>query len=345
MDTKIIFRIQKLLALANDGRGNEEEANSAMAKAHEIMSQHNLTMATIAATGKKEGGEARSKESMDGQAMFDYQRDLMTVIAETNYCYVSIIYKYTKRGNKGAGYRLIGTESNVATAKHMFEYLMQTINRLVMEEIDNDYRKRMSRWAISWCTGCAERLRERIKDRHDKYLADQKKKAKEAERASRHPASASRGALVVVMEDYASKEADFNNDFKNGWEPGTTAANRIKCEAEVVAKQKERFAKAKEEGFSDEVAKAFAENWWSFATPQAAADWMKPEEEIELTLTEAQKEKQQKRWEREDKTERNRRNRELNKRDWSAHDKGKEAGSRIGLDAQLDKSADRKSIK
>lgn len=340
MDTKIILRIQKLLALANDGRGNEEEAHSAMAKAHAIMAEHNLTMATIAATSKKEG-EARSKESMDGQAMFDYQRDLMAVIAETNYCYVSILYTYTKRGAKGAGYRLIGTESNVATAKAMFEYLMQTINRLVMNEINNDYRKRMSRWAISWCTGCAERLRERIAERHNNYLAEQKKKAQEAERASKHPASPSHGALVVVMEDYAQKEKDLNNDFRNGWEPGTTATNRIAREVRAKEREAERFYLAKEKGFSDDVAKCFATYDW-LKNPQEAFDFLFKENE---EMTEDEKEKQRKRWEREDRTERNRRNRELNKRDWSAHGKGKEAGSKIGLDTQIGKSAGLKSIK
>lgn len=340
MDIKIILRIQKLLALANDTRGNEEEANSAMEKAHAIMAEHNLTMATIAATGKKEG-EARSKESMDGQAMFDYQRDLMAVIAETNYCYVSVIQKYTKRGAKGAGYRLIGTESNVATAKAMFEYLMQTINRLVMNEIDNDYRRRMSRWAISWCTGCAERLRERITERHNNYLAEQKRKAKEAEAASRHPSSASRNALVVIMEDYAKKEVDLNNDFRNGWEPGTTVANRVKLEAQRKERKDKRWTKAKAEGFSDEVARVFSEMFHSFSTPEEAAEWLKPE----APMSEEEKAKQEKRWEREDKRERTRSNREFNKRDWAAHNKGSEAGSKIGLDAQIGKSAGLKSIK
>jgi hypothetical protein len=77
MENKLIQRIQKLLALAAEGSGaSEAEANSAMEKAQAIMNEHNLTLATIAATGGK-GSEARAKEAMDGQAMFDYQRNLM----------------------------------------------------------------------------------------------------------------------------------------------------------------------------------------------------------------------------------------------------------------------------
>lgn len=334
MDIQVIARIQKLLALANDAGATEAEANLAMEKAHAIMSEHNLSMATIAATGKKEG-EARAKDEMDGQAMFDYQRDLMAVIAETNYCYVSVLYKYTSRGNKGRGYTLIGTESNVATAKIMFEYLMQTINRLVMKEIDNDYRKRMSRWAISWCSGCAKRLEERLRERHENYLREQKKKAKEAEAASRHPASASHGALVVVMEDYQQKEKDLNADFRNGLEPGTTAANRIKREAEEKERKQRKFKEAKEAGYDDQVASAYSEYY--FDNLQAAFDWCYPDEE--------KKKKNEKYWERFDRKEETRKRNELRKRDWSAYGKGKDAGSKIGLDAQVSKSDPIKSIK
>lgn len=338
MDKSIILRIQKLLALGAEGSGaSEAEANSAMEKAHAIMSEHNLTVATIQATGEK-GSETRKKEGMDGQAMFDYQRDLMARIAEANYCYVSIIYKYTKRGAKGAGYQLIGTESNVATSKVMFEYLMQTINRLVMDEIGNDYRKRMSRWAISWCTGCANRLGERIMERHQNYLAEQKKKAKEAETAARHPSSPSHGALVVVMEDYARKEADLNADFRNGLEPGTTAARREEREASAIQLKQQKFAKAVASGFDHKVAEAFAE--YFFKTIQDAHDWVYPKPQ-----SAAEKEKDEKRWEREDRKEKNRRDKEMNKRNWTAYGKGSEAGSKIGLDAQVSKAADRKAIK
>lgn len=333
MDKAIILRIQKLLALAAEGSGaSEAEANSAMEKAHAIMSEHNLTMATIAATGEK-GTENRTKEGLDGQAMFDYQRDLMNTIAETNYCYVSVIYSYKGKGQRGKGYQLIGSESNVMTTKVMFEYLMQTINRLVMIEINNDYRQRMSRAAISWCTGCANRLRDRIKERHEDYLREQKRKAEEAKKASQHPASASHGALVVVMKDYAHKEADLNNDFRNSWEPGTTAKRRAEREAARKEQHDKKYAQAKAEGYDDKVAKAFADYYFDNLTE--AYNWVHG----------LKQEKNQKYWEREYRKERTRERREASKRDWSAYHKGSEAGDKIGLDAQVAKGSATKSIK
>lgn len=338
MDKSIIFRIQKLLALANDGGATEAEASLAMEKAQAIMAEHNLTMATIAATGEK-GQENRTKEGLDGQAMYDYQRDLMAAIADTNYCYVNVIYRGSRRGVRGVGYQIIGTESNVATAKIMFEYLMQTINRLVMIEIGNDYRQRMSRYAMSWCAGCSSRLIDRIRERHSNYLAEQKKKAEQEKKQAQHPASASHGALVVVMEDYQQKERDLNNDFRNGWEPGTTAKKRDERDARLKKAHDDKYAKAIAAGYDKEVAEAYAEYY--FDSLEAAHEWVHPK-----PMTEEEKAKQEREWEREGRKERKRQEREFNKRNWSAYHKGSEAGSSIGLDAQLSTGSSKtKSIK
>jgi hypothetical protein len=337
MELAVIFRIQKLLALANDKGATEAEANLAMEKAQAIMSEHNLTMATIAATGEK-GQESRTKEGLDGQALFDYQRDLMNAIAATNYCYVSVLYKHTRRGSRGAGYRLIGTESNVASAKIMFEYLMQTINRLVMQEINNDYRQRMSRYAISWCTGCASRLRERIEKRHDDFLKEQARQAEEQRRQAQHPASASHGALIVVMEDYAQKERDLNDDYRNGWEPGTTAANRTKQEAQRKAAYEKKYAAAIAKGFDHKTSDAYAQYY--FESMEAAHKWAHPEKK-----TAEEQAKDDAYWEREYRKERNRQRREESKRNWTAYAKGQDAGDSISLNRQVDKGTATKSIK
>ncbi len=340
MDKSIINRIQKLLALAaKDSGATESEANSAMEKAQAIMSEHNLTMATIAATGKA-GTEARTKEGLDGQAMFDYQRDLMSAIAETNYCYVSIIYSHKGRSTKAIGYRLIGTESNVMTTKVMFEYLMQTINRLVLIEVNNDYRQRMSRYAISWCTGCANRLRDRIKERHDNYLADQKKEADQTRKAAQHPASPSHGALVVVMEDYAQKERDLNEDFRMGREPGATARLRSERDAKEKERRQKKIAEALAAGFSQEVAEAFA--GYLFDSLQEAHDWVHG---IEKEKTEAEKAKEAKEDERWYRRQQSREEKALAKRDWSAYAKGSNAGSSISLDRQVGQDQAVKQIK
>lgn len=330
----IIYRLQKLLALAAEGSGaTEAEAQSAMEKAQAIMAEHNLTMATIAATGEK-GSEQRAKEGLDGQAMYDYQRKLMRIIADVNYVYVSILYSYKRRGQRAIGYTLIGTESNVATVKIMFEYLMQTINRLVLAEVNGDYRQRCSRYALSWCLGCAERLGERIQKRHNDFISEQKKKAEEARKASQHPASPSHGALIVVMEDYQQKERDLNNDFRNGWAPGTTEKDRKKREEQFAQTRANKMAKAKAEGFDDKVAEAFAEYY--FETAQEAYDWVHG----------LNQEKNEEYWKKFYDRERKRQAREDAKRDWGAYGKGSKAGDSISLDAQLSKgSSSTKSIK
>lgn len=330
MDMKVIDRINKLLALAKDSGATEAEALLAMEKAQAIMDEHNLTMAEL---GSGEGGQ-RSKEGFDGQAMFEYQRNMMAVIAEVNYCYVAVLYSYKTRGRRAIGYRLIGQQANVASTRVMFEYLANTIDRLVRDFNGGDYKLRMSRSSISWCAGCAERLCERIKERHENFIAEQKKEADAKKRAAQHPASPSHGALVVVMEDYAQKERDLNNDFKHGWEPGTTERERLSRELRHKEQREKKIAKALAAGFDNRVAEAFAEYY--FESLQEAYDWVhgvqKPMTEEERRKAEKEEERMRRRW-------RNEHNREMAKKDWNAYGKGKEAGAKISLNPQVSKGS------
>lgn len=338
MDMKVIDRINKLLNLAKDSGATEAEALLAMEKAQAIMNEHNLTMAELGS----EKGDKRSKEGFDGQAMFEYQRDMMAVIAEVNYCYAAVLYSYKSRGRRAIGYRLIGQQANVASTRVMFEYLANTIDRLVREFNGGDYKLRMSRSSISWCAGCAERLCERIKERHENFIAEQKKEAEAKKRAAQHPASPSHGALVVVMEDYAQKERDLNDDFRNGLEPGTTARNRIERELRNKEMTNRKKAEALAAGFDQATADAYAEYY--FSSLQEAHDWVhgvqKPMTEKDRKKAEKEDERMRRRW-------RNEHNREMAKKDWNAYGKGKEAGARISLNPQVSKgsSLDLKKIK
>lgn len=47
MEDKIINRIKKMLALANDAAAAEGERDNAMRMAYNLLAKHNLTMATV----------------------------------------------------------------------------------------------------------------------------------------------------------------------------------------------------------------------------------------------------------------------------------------------------------
>lgn len=327
MTDKTILRITKLLALARDGGATQAEAELAMAKAQELMADNNLSMATLeASTGL--GQEARTRESTDKRAMYKWQRDLMATIAEVNFCHASIRQEWNGRTHKPAGYDLIGRESNVVATTRMFEYLLQTIARLVMAEVGGDRTQHLSRSAMSFREGCAERLCARLQERHSKWMREQAAKA----RSARSTAPAGSQALVVVMEDWAQQESDLNDDLRFGYAPGTTAANRAKSQAQWAAaseKRRQQRAALVAQGIPEDVA-----NWMSYGYLQKEAE--AKVREAGKTETEAQARRRQEREAREWERYKNRQWRDAARRDSGAYRRGQEHGSRIGLDDQVD---------
>lgn len=243
VDQKIIDRIQKLLSLARDGGATEGEADNAMKIAERIMLDNNLSMAQIEMNGGA-ATEKRLKEQTKGKANYRWQRWIMAAIAEANFCHLLVLTgrRRNRHGSReiSLGYEIIGRQSNVAGAYHMYDYLLATCARLRAE-----YEMRPGRTkedGALFVEGLANRLAERVIDRHQELLAKQKAEAeaqrREAAARASHPGAAPSGtALVVVMADYAQSEADANRELEMGLEPGTLARQRAEREAAAATRQ------------------------------------------------------------------------------------------------------------
>ena len=118
----IIDKLRKLLALGDTSRGaTEAEAQAAMAKAHELLAAHNLTMADIEAPGGKIEEVIQDEIST---TMKDSWRDIVwTAVGKTFFCFVAK-YVGTKR------MAIIGRPADVAATKMMAKYLTETAERL-----------------------------------------------------------------------------------------------------------------------------------------------------------------------------------------------------------------------
>lgn len=191
---RVIDRVQKLLTRSKTSRGNSEsEAETAMRLAQDLMSKYNLDMAEIeAASTNKETAAERVKEETKGRAMYKWQRQLAKYVAEANFCYHIIKSGYTwvprhwsdEEPVEGAGlysrfngvvpegikyvagrnkltiaHVFVGRKANVITAQLMYNYLTQAIEDAV--PVENN-AQRLSRSAMSWKEGCADRLCERL---------------------------------------------------------------------------------------------------------------------------------------------------------------------------------------
>lgn len=339
---KVIARVQKLMNLADTSKNpNEEEAASAARMAQDLMAKYNLDMATIEANGdvtttSAQGGK-REKTKMEGRAMYRWQRELMAEVAKANFCYHWVSYRwqapqqkwsetpkegfeyswgetgpngeqYVKQGKwtKIPYHVLVGREVNVLSARLMFDYLCQTIERLV--PIENN-AQRLSKWAMSWKEGCSDRVITRLMDRR---IAQEREQAQAAQQAQ-----ASGGTALVLLTDYSQAEREANYELAYGYEPGT------------LAKQRQEWADGAEQRRveAERAAQELAEQLANM-TPKERERY-----ERELAKEQEKARKEQERWEQ---RERTRRQQEAQRLDWSAYRSGQRAGDSVGLDTQVE---------
>jgi len=245
---KIAEKIKKLLALAK-GNTTEGEAEAAMAKVQELLASYNLTLAEVeshSAAKKSEANATRTQDKVEKAAMYEYQRKLMARIAECHFCLYWTSY-YTKVGKSGRIIKtyyhvVIGREANVITTKLMFEYLNRTIEKLSSEHYPVPYN--LSRSAISWKEGCADRLRIRLMERKVEQDIMNEEKVQKAK-------AADPDCHLPVLVDFRKDETYQNYDFAYGREPGTTARMvaearaKRETEPEVEETEAERIKREK----------------------------------------------------------------------------------------------------
>lgn len=235
IDDKLIERMKKLLALATNN-DNEHQATAAMAKLQELLEAHNLEMADLGKSGK---GAQRSDTKKTG-GLYSWQRKLWQSVAKLNFCHY-----FSLRGlTKGSVYehRLVGSHANVVATEMMAQYLQETVERLAQQWAkDNFYRSVFVREAIAYREGMAARICERLEQRRRDQVSKARQEAEERKRDAAHANMPVTGNALTII-DVISSEEDFNNDYLQGWEMGTTARNRAESEARMAAWRAKREA-------------------------------------------------------------------------------------------------------
>ena len=311
----LIRRIQKLLALAESP--NENEAQAAAAKAQTLLAAHGLEMAEVNAHKAKSGTlapesfEPRTRDDLRSSAMYSYQQQLMRSIASNNFCYYMLTERTKEDPRARNGVRvvkthtLIGSHLNVTVATMLYEYLIQTMDRLLPWQ----GMEKRGKEALLWLAGCSDRLQERLQDIR---LQQEQEQAEAAEKAKGD------GRSLVTLREVRSTEADLNRDFLYGQKPGTTAANRAKWAAQRAAQEAE---------FAQSVA----------TQTSRPIETIKPETAAQKRKREERQARQEKRWQ--EQSDR-RFWKQYDRKRSAAYQAGSEAGNDIGLDKQIDKDAE-----
>ena len=145
---KIVDKIQKLLALTESS--NEHEAALAAEKAHELLAEHNLSMAQVESASKKEKlNEQVGHTSATSKLGARWVRNLWLATARLYFCE----YLYS-RGNHKTYHTVIGSEATTTTACHMAEFFTQSVVEM----------SKGSSSQSSFRTGCALRLVARLNE-------------------------------------------------------------------------------------------------------------------------------------------------------------------------------------
>lgn len=169
---EIIDRITKLLSLASSP--NEFEATAAMAKAQEILTEHNLRLEDIKTSHKSPDIPIEQTEILSGNRKVYWRGFIANAIANANFC---------KAWWMGGRMVIAGRRHNVAIALSLYDYLTNTVERLAAEGVKAEkqawhtYLRQIEgtgieaftqpnwrRWKSSFITGCCQRLLERIEE-------------------------------------------------------------------------------------------------------------------------------------------------------------------------------------
>lgn len=202
---KILDRIRKLLAMANDERGNDNERETALRQAHSLLTKYGLDLMDV---------EAHEREKLDPRGSYDeegwsmtWTRTIRNIIARLFMCK----YYY---GRKISGTRqihyFVGRESNAVTAMYMSAYVIEN----VLKEGRRLYRHNLAPETRSFAMGVATRLSRRVEE----MIAA---KAEEV---------ASSGGTAIALLDLAKAEELANLDFVASWDIKESKSRAVKVD-------------------------------------------------------------------------------------------------------------------
>lgn len=317
----IVRKIQKMLSLATGGNNSEQEAAAAMAMAQKMLARYNLDYHTVQAAqvagGTNVVEEKREKNQMEYGAMYQWQRDLWACIAEVNFCWHWVGSVYGPSRHKASlmvrskKHMVLGRQTNVLSVRLMGEYLCDTLERV----LPYPNRERLSRSALSWRSGAADRLMERLREQY---------------RQSQNQPAADGPTTALTLVDVAKREEAANYDAR--WGVGSWAA-KLADDAEWEAGKEERAAEAAKRRADEE------REWLEYLQKETPDQKKQRErlEEKEYIKAARQRGRERQRWA-------NEQYREARKTDHSAYAAGVRTAENISLNRQVESGAKQQAL-
>ena len=151
-EERILEKVRKLLALANDERGNEQERETALRQAYSLMSKYQIDHSQVA-LNVLDKEDPRGEFRQDGWSI-PWVRGIRSAIAKLFMC----SYYYQKINATRATHTYVGRESNATTAHMMAEWIIAGLLR----EADKRYGHRLTPGGRSFGEGVMQTMWTRV---------------------------------------------------------------------------------------------------------------------------------------------------------------------------------------
>lgn len=168
MDAKLLDKMNKLLNLASDKRGNENECAVAMGQLNRLLTEHNLSMADLETRGQAKAQTAVEQGIDLGKAAWKWKLELAQAVAEHYYC-VALVR------NKSPIF--VGRPDNVESLKGMYVWLIGQIQQISATERKSHAESTGEhvpplRWQLNFGLGIVERLARRLAEDKRKHAEE-----------------------------------------------------------------------------------------------------------------------------------------------------------------------------
>lgn len=179
---KVLTKIKKLLAMASDERGNENERDNAMRQVQAMLAAHNLEIADIEAHGgTTEEARGRVTTEFFGRP---WARRVCHAAAKLLFC----DYIYTGNSDaKRIKHQFIGRKSNTISASELSKYLVESILKESSTQARSQGEPSGGSWARDFAKGASSAIQARVN---------------EIIKTSTTPAAASPGTSLVLASLY-----------------------------------------------------------------------------------------------------------------------------------------------
>lgn len=149
---RIIERVRKMLALANDAAATQGERDNALRMAYATLAKHNLDLADVGSSQPQEKREEQSAR----MSVYPWARGIAHSIAGLFFCE----YYFSRAAGKTAHHYFVGRTSNAITASEMSQYILDNVFKELRKRFGSDTNPE----ARAFATGVETALRRRCRE-------------------------------------------------------------------------------------------------------------------------------------------------------------------------------------